>query len=59
MLPKNCDSCPGNRLIINDAHLTEMQVLRRVRFLLDLPKNYNLILVGQRGLNSASLEKGV
>ncbi len=40
----------GNRLIIiiDDAHLLEMQTLRRIRLLLeDFPKNYNLILVGQ------------
>ena len=40
----------GNRLIIiiDDAHLMEMQTLRRIRLLLeDFPKNYNLILVGQ------------
>lgn len=40
----------GNRLIIiiDDAHLMEMQTLRRIRLLLeDFPKNYNLILAGQ------------
>jgi len=40
----------GNRLIIiiDDAHLMEMQTLRRIRLLLeDFPKNHNLILVGQ------------
>lgn len=40
----------GNRLIIiiDDAHLLEMQTLRKLRLLLeDFPKNYNLILVGQ------------
>lgn len=40
----------GNRLIIiiDDAHLLDMQTLRKIRLLLeDFPKNYNLILVGQ------------
>ncbi len=40
----------GNRLviIIDDAHLLEMQTLRRIRLLLeDFPKNHNLILLGQ------------
>ncbi|MBN2738174.1 MAG: AAA family ATPase [Spirochaetales bacterium] len=43
----------GNKLIIivDDAHLMEMQTLRRIRLLLeDFPKNYNLILVGQPAL---------
>jgi MSHA biogenesis protein MshM len=43
----------GNRLIIiiDDAHLLEMQTLRRIRLLLeDFPKNHNLILVGQPAL---------
>jgi MSHA biogenesis protein MshM len=43
----------GNRLIliIDDAHLMEMQTLRRIRLLLeDFPKNYNLILAGQPAL---------
>ena len=35
-------------IIIDDAHLMEMQTLRRLRLLLeDFPKNHNLILVGQ------------
>jgi MSHA biogenesis protein MshM len=40
----------GNRLIIiiDDAHLMEVQTLRRIRLLLeDFPKNHNLILAGQ------------
>lgn len=43
----------GNRLIIiiDDAHLLDMQTLRRIRLLLeDFPKNHNLILVGQPAL---------
>ena len=43
----------GNRLIIiiDDAHLLEMQTLRRIRLLLeDFPQNHNLILVGQPAL---------
>jgi len=35
-------------IIIDDAHLMEMQTLRKLRLLLeDFPKNYNLILSGQ------------
>ena len=34
--------------IIDDAHLMEMESLRKLRLLLeDFPKNHNLILVGQ------------
>lgn len=43
----------GNRLIIiiDDAHLMDMQTLRRVRLLLeDFPNNHNLILIGQPNL---------
>jgi MSHA biogenesis protein MshM len=40
-------------IIIDDAHLMEMQTLRRLRLLLeDFPKNHNLILVGQSELLS-------
>jgi MSHA biogenesis protein MshM len=40
-------------IIIDDAHLLEMNTLRRIRLLLeDFPKNHNLILVGQPALLS-------
>ena len=45
--------------IIDDAHLMEMENLRRLRLLLeDFPKNHNLILVGQVEL-LASLDLAV
>jgi type II secretory pathway predicted ATPase ExeA len=45
--------------IIDDAHLMEMESLRKLRLLLeDFPKNHNLILIGQVELLS-SLELGV
>ncbi len=35
-------------IIIDDAHLLDMVILRKIRLLLeDFPKNHNLILVGQ------------
>nr|WP_287413339.1 AAA family ATPase [Pseudodesulfovibrio sp.] len=38
-------------VIIDDAHLMDMQTLRRLRLLFEeFPKNHNLILVGQPGL---------
>jgi MSHA biogenesis protein MshM len=38
-------------IIIDDAHLLEMNTLRRIRLLLeDFPKNHNLILIGQPSL---------
>jgi MSHA biogenesis protein MshM len=38
-------------IIIDDAHLMEMDTLRRIRLLLeDFPKNHNLILIGQTEL---------
>ena len=37
--------------IIDDAHLMEIEILRRLRLLFeDFPKNHNIILVGQTGL---------
>jgi MSHA biogenesis protein MshM len=40
-------------IIIDDAHLMEVQTLRRLRLMLeDFPKNHNLILVGQPELLS-------
>ena len=37
--------------IIDDAHLLEMQTLRKLRLLFgDFPKNHNLILIGQPAL---------
>jgi MSHA biogenesis protein MshM len=40
-------------IIVDDAHLMEIQTLRRLRLLLeDFPKNHNLILVGQPELLS-------
>jgi MSHA biogenesis protein MshM len=37
--------------LIDDAHLMDMQTLRKLRLLLeDFPKNHNLVLVGQPGL---------
>ena len=37
--------------IIDDAHLMEIEILRRLRLLFeDFPKNHNIILVGQPGL---------
>ena len=40
-------------IIIDDAHLLEIQTLRRLRLLLeDFPKNHNLILAGQSELLS-------
>jgi MSHA biogenesis protein MshM len=45
--------------IIDDAHLMEMENLRKLRLLLeDFPKNHNLILIGQVELLS-SLDLGV
>lgn len=45
--------------IIDDAHLMEMETLRKLRLLLeDFPKNHNLILIGQVELLS-SLDLGV
>jgi MSHA biogenesis protein MshM len=45
--------------IIDDAHLMEMESLRKLRLLLeDFPKNHNLILVGQVEL-LANLDLGV
>lgn len=45
--------------IIDDAHLMEMESLRKLRLLLeDFPKNHNLILIGQVELLS-SLDLGV
>ncbi|TAL43479.1 MAG: hypothetical protein EPN91_06300 [Salinibacterium sp.] len=39
--------------IIDDAHLMEMDTLRKLRLLFeDFPKNHNLILIGQPGLLS-------
>jgi len=41
-------------IIVDDAHLMEMQTLRKIRLLLeDFPKNHNLILVGQPELLSS------
>ncbi len=38
-------------IIIDDAHLMDMQTLRKLRLLFeDFPKNHNVILVGQSGL---------
>jgi type II secretory pathway predicted ATPase ExeA len=38
-------------IIVDDAHLMEMNTLRRLRLLLeDFPKNHNLILIGQAAL---------
>ena len=38
-------------IIIDDAHLMEIDTLRRIRLLLeDFPKNHNLILIGQPSL---------
>jgi type II secretory pathway predicted ATPase ExeA len=40
--------------IIDDAHLMEMETLRKLRLLLaDFPKNHNLILIGQVELLSS------
>lgn len=40
-------------IIIDDAHLLEMNTLRKIRLLLeDFPKNHNLILIGQTELLS-------
>lgn len=40
-------------IIVDDAHLMDIQTLRRIRLLLeDFPKNHNLILVGQPELLS-------
>lgn len=40
-------------IIIDDAHLLEMETLRKIRLLLeDFPKNHNLILAGQPELLS-------
>ncbi len=40
-------------IIVDDAHLMDLQTLRRIRLLLeDFPKNHNLILVGQPELLS-------
>jgi type II secretory pathway predicted ATPase ExeA len=44
--------------IIDDAHLMEMDTLRKLRLLFeDFPKNHNIILIGQPGLlNNLSLK---
>lgn len=38
-------------IIVDDAHLMEIETLRKIRLLLeDFPKNHNLVLIGQPGL---------